>query len=339
MFLLLYISFMLLNILRINCDQTCDCQEMETIKEIVQQLMFEQKLQSAKLRKMKARQRSTSLGSARAVSADRLSKMETKVKEVDNKLNYFMKEKLDDKEDIATVLKKTLTSEKLERIYFASEMESQMTEMKENVENFKKETTSEIDRRIANISATQYDFKRDVNEKLEDIKGQTDRSVSQVMKDATSSQKLFMLEIDEKLEKTKDHRVAFTAYGFTEGMVSEEPRFPNILENSGDGYDSTTGKFSCSVSGIYHFVVTLSIKQDDEHKSLNCYIYVNAERTIQMYVQKHSHESKNSYPATVSGTLYLNRGDTVYVGDCNVYGRIYSDTSTIFTGFLVSADN
>jgi hypothetical protein len=141
-------------------------------------------------------------------------------------------------------------------------------------------------------------------------------------------------------ERCRDHIVAFHAYGISAGSTgSSVPTFPNTIINHGNDYDRSSGIFTCEVPGIYHFAVTLSIKDQDGSSTTSCYLTINSGRKVQIYIHVYLGDGKYAeYPATATGVFHLSKGDTVKISDCEKYNRFYSDTSTIFMGFLVTAD-
>ena len=57
-----------------------------------------------------------------------------------------------------------------------------------------------------------------------------------------------------------EYNVAFTAYGLDRGLSLTYSTlvFRSTYINSGNGYDTRTGGFTCKIPGVYHFSVTLT---------------------------------------------------------------------------------
>ena len=111
----------------------------------------------------------------------------------------------------------------------------------------------------------------------------------------------------------------------------------NLVDhNIGNNYNTSTYKFTCPISGVYHF-------------SVNLYIYHSAQTEARIYINdsaKYRFASvklgadRNPHGAGGSVTVQLNANDTV-----SVYGYANSDSSiydggsgmiaSFFSGFLV----
>ncbi|XP_053388670.1 semaphorin-5B-like [Mercenaria mercenaria] len=133
-----------------------------------------------------------------------------------------------------------------------------------------------------------------------------------------------------------EHNVAFTAYNLYQNSSSNTILlFRNTYINNGNAYDTTTGKFTCNVPGVYHFVVTL-LKQYQVINSVSAHIRINGSNKLLLYLRTKGDDYNEVYMLTGAGTFHLNRNDVV-----DVYGvpnYFYSVTDSYFTGFLITPD-
>ena len=134
-----------------------------------------------------------------------------------------------------------------------------------------------------------------------------------------------------------DHKVAFTAYGVAAG-ANTIIRFPNVLFNSGGGYNDKTGKFTCTIPGIYQFTVSITMRPDVNNHLFQSYLNINGSNKLYIAGNKGTHD-RESLEYSASGSFHLNRNDTVYLFDSFlVLGDANNDTSSSFTGVLVIPD-
>ena len=135
-----------------------------------------------------------------------------------------------------------------------------------------------------------------------------------------------------------EYNVAFTAYGLKSGYPTL--LFESTYINYGNSYDTSTGKFTCKIPGVYHFTVTLT-KTHKKLQYIQAYLTINGVNKLFLYWDPYNDE-KNEYeatPLTQSGTFHLNKGDVVIV--VNVAGTpylFYGGELSSFTGFLVTPD-
>ena len=103
--------------------------------------------------------------------------------------------------------------------------------------------------------------------------------------------------------------------------------FKNILFNVGSGFSKTTGMFTCPVTGLYIFTVTLYA---NGQSNVNCNLMVN-----NGYVGHIGHYDSKFSESTVSTTVYLELtvGDKVYT-ECYNFDQAYA-SSTAFSGVLL----
>ena len=129
----------------------------------------------------------------------------------------------------------------------------------------------------------------------------------------------------------KDTPVAFTA-----GMTSSSDSwsgdilvFPHVITNKGQGYSSSSGKFTVPRDGTYVFTVT-AVSFGSNYLRLD--IVHDGDSKVRTY------SSGNAYSQTVTNlvVLELDRGDAVWVRRAS--GRGYYSESvpfTTFSGFIL----
>jgi hypothetical protein len=129
-------------------------------------------------------------------------------------------------------------------------------------------------------------------------------------------------------------RIFFTATGIT---GSDTAIFPKSIQNYGNGYDKSTGKFTCKYPGIYMF--SFQISKDEVHSGIMfCKIYLNGVHIVGARGNSDS-DVYDGFSISVSGTFHLNTNDEVYVSGCRGIDKAYSDYDSSFTGVLIVPDN
>ncbi|XP_053382619.1 semaphorin-5A-like isoform X2 [Mercenaria mercenaria] len=133
-----------------------------------------------------------------------------------------------------------------------------------------------------------------------------------------------------------DNMIAFTAYGKASG-TNKKIVFPNVLLNYGGGYNNTTGIFTSSTPGIYHFAVSLIKKYNMKDSVLRCYLNINNSKKLNIDGRKVIDNEMMEFSATAS--VHLNKSDIVYIlDDLFVLLDANNDKSSSFTGALVTPD-
>ncbi|NWV56860.1 C1QC protein, partial [Daphoenositta chrysoptera] len=103
--------------------------------------------------------------------------------------------------------------------------------------------------------------------------------------------------------------------------------FNNVITNANHDYDTATGKFTCSLPGVYYFIFHSS------HTANLCVIlYKNQRRTASFCDHK-----TNSVQVSSGGTLlHLAAGDEVWLGVNDYNGMVGTASSdSVFSGFLL----
>ncbi|XP_045179206.2 A disintegrin and metalloproteinase with thrombospondin motifs adt-1-like [Mercenaria mercenaria] len=111
--------------------------------------------------------------------------------------------------------------------------------------------------------------------------------------------------------------------------------FSHTIYQIGGDFDPSTGTFTCSVPGTYHFSVNL-VK--DYHASyVYCYMKKNTSNLVYIQVNPDGEGESGESAVSQSTITHLNKGDTVYLGTCT--STSYMGTWSSFTGFLLYPDN
>ena len=113
---------------------------------------------------------------------------------------------------------------------------------------------------------------------------------------------------------------------------SDPLRFSRVVSNTLNGYNATSGKFTCQIPGLYLF--TMMVMRSNGHSSAPyCYIYFNG--VISNIIAEANGPSDSHPSATNTLVRHLNKGDAVYLACGNVaYMSYYSN----FSGVLIQPD-
>lgn len=131
-----------------------------------------------------------------------------------------------------------------------------------------------------------------------------------------------------------DNRIAFSASYMSSGSA-EDLIFSRVLVNYGNGYSSTTGRFTCTVPGLYFFSASLS-KTQRVVEYVFCFIKINSQTRVGSI--ESSTITTAAYSLTITGTFNLNRNDYVNIGTCHGADTLETQDWSSFNGFLISAD-
>jgi len=114
-------------------------------------------------------------------------------------------------------------------------------------------------------------------------------------------------------------------------------RFPDVLTNLGNDYNSSSGVFTCRIAGQYWFSASITKSSSDHAHYSFCYIMINGIGMLWMYHYERDalHASSSM---TASGGFHLNRGDRVHVGKCAIPGFLDITMDSYFSGVLIRPD-
>lgn len=111
-------------------------------------------------------------------------------------------------------------------------------------------------------------------------------------------------------------------------------RFKRILLNEGNHYNATTGKFVCSVPGVYYFTYDITLA--------NKHLAIGLVHNGQYKIKTFDANTGNHDVASGSTVLRLERQDQVWlqIFYSEQNGLFYDPfwTDSLFTGFLIYAD-
>ena len=130
----------------------------------------------------------------------------------------------------------------------------------------------------------------------------------------------------------------FTASNLDTISGTNNVRFPTVLTNLGNDYNSSSGVFTCRIAGQYWFSASITKSTADNVGQTYCYIMINGSTKMEMY-----HYERDPLHAffsmTASGGFHLNRDDRVQVGDCVHPDFLYSGGGeSYFSGVLIKPD-
>ncbi|XP_060590202.1 complement C1q-like protein 2 [Ruditapes philippinarum] len=116
--------------------------------------------------------------------------------------------------------------------------------------------------------------------------------------------------------------------------------FSITIYQYGNDFSISTGTYTCSKSGVYHFSVTLVKKRASSRvDSVYCRLYKNRQSLIYIAVDP-TDDSTDKGNAAISQSIVinLNVGDTVYLTKCSDPST-YMEYWSSFTGFLLYPNN
>ncbi|XP_052081377.1 complement C1q-like protein 3 [Mytilus californianus] len=132
---------------------------------------------------------------------------------------------------------------------------------------------------------------------------------------------------------TKKDTPAFTAYRNTQQTLSSNAivKFDKLWTNNLNAYDVTTGVFTASMPGLYHFsAVVMSV----DGKSLFLHLWHNDTTTAGSYTKGDGYKT-----GTFDVVLNLKKGDRIYIRCKSHDGqKIFSNDHnySTFSGYLIA---
>ena len=115
--------------------------------------------------------------------------------------------------------------------------------------------------------------------------------------------------------------------------------FPTVDTNVGHAYNSSSGVFTCRISGYYWFSATLTADLDKHIDRFQCDFVINERYVMLLFIDPGNDQtSMSTFPTSGSMGYHLNHGDRVHVGNCQHPERISSFLHTHFSGILIKPD-
>jgi hypothetical protein len=121
----------------------------------------------------------------------------------------------------------------------------------------------------------------------------------------------------------------------------EKLNFSSAIYKIGNDFNISTGTYTCSTPGVYHFSATLVKKRDTSRVDLvYCKLYKNTQSLIHIGVDPTDDDTDKGHAAiTQYIVIKLDAGDTVYLDACNNPPSTYMEHLTSFSGFLLNHNN
>ncbi|NXO44412.1 C1QC protein, partial [Locustella ochotensis] len=103
--------------------------------------------------------------------------------------------------------------------------------------------------------------------------------------------------------------------------------FNNVITNTNNDYDTTSGKFTCKLPGVYYFVFHSS------HTANLCVILHKNDRRMASFCD---HKTNNMQVSSGGTLLHLAAADEVWLGVNDYNGMVgIASSDSIFSGFLL----
>ncbi|XP_052809330.1 coadhesin-like [Mya arenaria] len=129
---------------------------------------------------------------------------------------------------------------------------------------------------------------------------------------------------------------AFTATGYAP-YGYDSIRFPSVILNEGNDYNSATGVFTCRVPGLYIVTATIGNFFGWNVDYVACYIQLNGSNKLRLYHDPQG-DDLDGYTSSSTGTFRLQVNDRISVGSCSSREFIYNSTMTSFSAVLIRPD-
>ncbi|XP_060559294.1 heavy metal-binding protein HIP-like [Ruditapes philippinarum] len=238
-------------------------------------------------------------------------------------------------EDFINGVKAREAKEKEERDeLFAAELDK-VTNFQEFMKELKSKEEKETEERSKLFAAELHKLEKYKQENAEEVERQ--KNVTSEMLESVANSKTEFENIHKQINETmKEKVVAFTMTTPKVGATSGSMSFTTVVTNEGNGFDTSTGKFTCPVSGLYFFSLHI-IKKRASVDYAGCYIYLNGSSKVRAYIDPQDGANGadiGSYGVSTSVYLKLKVGDVVTLENCS--GTIPSAVEpwTSFSGYL-----
>ncbi|XP_060566618.1 deleted in malignant brain tumors 1 protein-like [Ruditapes philippinarum] len=207
MFLLyIFIFFVTISTVKSEGGAICDCQDVGILKDIVQQVLIEQRMESARISRLEERLKAYERTGP--IPNDRLEKLEQNVKDISMKFNETVTEAKNKNKGfnrgIGAIVKRTLISEKKERQKLISNMNEIVNEHKVIIEKFKVAINNTIDERFEYIHAKQVKYKNEIKEFLDDTENDTASFIETVFNNISIFKDKLMTDVNGNHNSIKE---------------------------------------------------------------------------------------------------------------------------------------
>lgn len=141
-----------------------------------------------------------------------------------------------------------------------------------------------------------------------------------------------------KLKQCTSHRIAFmSSVSHSQNVaVGQTVVFDKSIYDMGGAYDTSTGLFTCSQPGLYHFTVHAL---ETIRGNLDLHLMLNSKSITSLYAA----DSVEFDTDTMSAVLHLKANDVVKVVPAFTQAELYHDGNipqeNVFLGHLIQSDD
>ena len=126
-----------------------------------------------------------------------------------------------------------------------------------------------------------------------------------------------------------------TPYSYNNLNGTSMLTFAKTIYQYGQDFNMSTGTFTCSIPGIYHFSVTM-VKKGPNKRSNTIRCKVHKSRYKDNYISVMRIADTGCASASQTFVIDLDIGDTVYIGSCyDKETSLHLEWWSSFTGFLL----
>ncbi|XP_060588235.1 heavy metal-binding protein HIP-like [Ruditapes philippinarum] len=208
--------------------------------------------------------------------------------------------------------------------------EDKVQKFEDFIKEVKAREEKEKEERSRSFAAELEKYKQENAEEVE-----RQKIVTSEMLESVANSKMKFENVHKQInEKMKGKVVAFTVTSPKAGATSPSLTFTTVITNEGNAFDTSTGKFTCPVSGLYYFSLHIIKKRSSSVDYAGCYIILNGSSKVQAHTDPQSGADYGSYGVSTSVYLKLKVGDVVMLDGCSrpIADRV--DPRTSFSGHL-----